>query len=112
MRPEKRVQCIEHHTRFDPYSLRNRVEIQNVAQVFAVIDNQRCADGLSALRRTRSARQDCNIFIGGYFKRAQSVFAALRYRNTQWRDLINRGVARISAERKFVEQYLAVELTS
>ncbi len=107
---ELRIQVIEHDSRLDPGRAPGHVELEQLVQVLAVIDYEGCADGLTALRGSRAARQDRYVRVRGNRKRGQRIAFVPRYDDAERLDLVNRGIGRVTAARKRVEEHFAFEL--
>ncbi len=108
--PQLRVQRIEHHAGLDQRGARLLVDFQNAVEVLAVVDDQRFADGLPALRAARAARQDRHALLLGNRNRGPCRLFAARHNHADRLHLVDRSVGGIAAAACGIEQDLAVEL--
>ena len=75
-----------------------------------VIDDERGADGLPALRGAAAARQHRHALLDRDAERGERVFLGLRHHHADRLDLVDRRVGRIAPARGGVEQHLAPDL--
>ena len=107
MRLEVRIELIEHDTRLHDDGHRVAVEGQDAAERLAVVDHQRIADRLPALRRSRAAGQDRRAEIAGDGKRGAHVVLVARDDDADRIDLVDRRVGRVASARRSIEQDVA-----
>ena len=91
------IQLIEHHAGFDRYAPSFRIDIDDIAQIFTVVNHQRSADGLPALRGSAAAWQDRNALLGRKLHRTNCSLHRTRHNDADRHDLINRRVRCIAA---------------
>ena len=85
-----------------------RIDLQHAVQILGVVDDQRLAHGLAALRAAGAARQDRHAFLGRDGDRAPRAASSLRGTTTPIGcDLVDRGVGRIAPAARGVEQDFA-----
>jgi hypothetical protein len=77
MRTQPCIQRVEHDAGLHRHRHRLSVEFDHPGQVLAVVDDKRCANGLSALRAARAARQQRHAeFAADVDRRANVVVRA------------------------------------
>ena len=76
--------------------LRLRVVVEHAIEVLAVVDDQRSADRLPALRAARAARQHRDAELAADVERGAHVVVAARHQHADRHHLVDRGVGRSS----------------
>jgi hypothetical protein len=105
---QRGIQLVEHHPGLD-HGVRV-ADLDDLVQVLRVIDDERRAHRLAALRAASTARQDGYALLGrDRDGSACGVFAA-RHNDAERLDLIDRGVGRVAAAARDVEHHFAVHL--
>ena len=107
---ELRVQVIEHDSGLHPRRARGYVELEQFVQMLAVIDDERCAHGLTALRGARATRQDRHVRVRGDRECRERIALVQRHDDAERLDLVNRCIGRVAAARERVEEHFAFEL--
>ena len=97
MRLQESVEVVEHHARLHTNGTRFLVEIEDVVEVPAVVDDQRGTNRLSALRGATATRQDRHALVERDLHGDLRIGFTLRHHHADRFDLINRGVGRIAA---------------
>ena len=94
---ELRIQVIEHQTglHLSPHGL--NVDGQQLAQVFAGVDDQGFPNRLSALRRATTTRQDGHASITCDIQGDAQIEGGLGDHHTDRHDLIDRGIGAVAA---------------
>jgi hypothetical protein len=103
---EKGVELIQHHPRLDGNPQLLSVKFQDRVQPFAVVDDERGADGLPALRGARATRKNGNFGVGRDGDCRQGIRFGFRHHDADRFDLVNRGIGAIAAARRSVEQHV------
>ena len=112
VRREPAVEPVEHDAGLDRHRARLGVEVEDVIEVLAHVDDQRLAHRLAALRRARPARQHGHALLAGDLHGADDVLLAFRHHHADRLDLVDRGVGRVAPAAEGVEQHLALELAA
>ena len=102
-----RVQPIEHHTGLYADRQRIEVELADRIQRLAVIDHQRLADRLAALRRARTARQQGHALLARDGECGFRVGLVAGNDDADGKNLIDRRIGRVTAARRAIEQDIA-----
>ena len=110
VRLQIRVQPVEDDAGLDPDRPPGHIEIVDPGEILAVIDDDRLAHGLTALRTARAARQYRDVRIRGDLKRRERVVSATRHDDAERVDLVDRRIRGVAGAGKRVEQHLAIEL--
>ena len=76
VRPQPGVERIEHDAGLDRHGLRLGVVVEHAVQVLAVVDDERSADRLPALRAARAARQHRDAELAADFEGGAHVVVA------------------------------------
>src|SRR5262249_4958246 len=85
------------------------VEADHLAQVFRDIDDQRLADRLAALRGPGAARQQRRPAVARDVDDQRQILLVARHDDAQRLDLVDRGIGRIAAASRAVEQHVAAD---
>jgi hypothetical protein len=109
VRPEPRVELVEHDAGLDRDFGAVLVETHDLAQILGDIDDQRVAHRLAALRGAGAARQDGGLGVARHVDDQGEVGLVARHDHAHRFDLVDRGVGRIAAARGGVEQNLALD---
>ncbi len=109
LRPQPGVERIQHDAGLDGDRHRPRVEVEHAVEVLAVIDHQRRADGLPALRAARAARQHRHLQVAAHRKRRTHVVHRARHEHADGLDLVDRRIRRVPSARSGVEQHLPLD---
>ena len=96
MRLEKRIQVIQHHAGFDGDGAFFRIEMNDVAKVFAVIDNKRDAGCLPALAGATTAREHGHFCVARDVDGVLDIVCGFGGEHADRDLLINRGVGGVS----------------
>src|SRR5258708_1070403 len=111
MRSQAGVEMIEHQAGLYRGLTLVGVDADDFAEVFRTIDDQRCADGLSALGRSRATRQDRHAFFRGDLQRDTRGLLVSRNNYADGLDLVDGRVGGITATRECIEQHGAFEVS-
>jgi hypothetical protein len=111
VRPEVRIELVEHDTRLHGHRARGRVKLDDPVEMLRVIDDERCAHGLAALRGAAAARQNRHAFLDGDAESRERVFLAPRHHHADRLDLVDRRVGCVAPARCRVEQHVAPHLS-
>ena len=109
VRPEPGIETIEHHAGLHAYRARVPIEGDHLIQIFAMVDHQRVANGLAALRRATPARQYRDTLFQRNLQRDLCVALGFWDHHTDRLELVDRRVGRIAAARVGVEQHIAFD---
>jgi hypothetical protein len=101
---------IEHNARLHHDSAAFGIQRADAPEILAVVDHQRGAGGLAALAGAAAARQHWHLQVARDVERCRNVPLALRHQHADRHDLVDRGVRRVAAARRRVEQRLAFGL--
>jgi hypothetical protein len=112
MRSQPRVQCVEHDAGLHGDRHGFAVEVHHAAQMLAVVDHQRRADGLPALRASPAARQQRNAEIAADVDGSPHVVVRPRNQHADRFDLIDGRIGRVAAARRAVEAHLSAHGTA
>ena len=108
-----RTQCGVERTQGDPGLDEDRagggVHVENFAQMFRTIDDQRAVDGLAALAGAAAAGKDRNARLLGYGHGDRHVLDGFGDDDTQGLDLVDGGVGGIAAAVGAPEQHFAAD---
>jgi hypothetical protein len=85
------------------------IHVYDLAQMFRVIDHERRANGLAALRASRPAREHWNLVLDRNCKRGSRRFGGTRHDHTNRFDLVDRGVGGVPSARPGIEQHVAFD---
>ena len=112
MRSQKRVQLIKHDARFDGDRLLCGVKADDSVEILAVIDNERSADRLSALRAAGAAGEDRDLPPATELHRRPNVVVACGHENGERIDLVDRSIRRVTSTRCGVRQQFTLDVGS
>ena len=105
-----RIQRIEHHAGLHDRLGWRKVDLQHAVEILGVVDDERFAHRLAALRAAGAARQDRDAFLHrDGDRRARRLFAA-GHNDADRLQLVDRGVGGIASAAGRVEHDLGVEL--
>src|SRR5262252_2051787 len=107
---QESVELIEHDAGLDGDRRALLVELDDAVEVFGVIDDERRADGLTALRSARAARQDRDAQFVRDPQRAERVLFGLWHDYADGLDLVDRRVGRVASAARAIEEHLAGDL--
>jgi len=107
VRLEECVELVEHDARLHRHRHRIAVECDDAVERLAVVDHQRFADALPALRRAGTARQQRHVEIARHRHRSPRVVLVAGHHDADGKYLIDRCVGRVTAARAGVEQHVA-----
>ena len=110
MRLERAIEIIEHDARLDRAAAPRDIEIEDAVQIFRAVDDQRMVDRLPALRSAAAARQYGHPLLAGERDGALRLRNRARRDDTDWHDLVMRGVSRIAPAREGIEPYIAGDI--
>jgi hypothetical protein len=108
LRPQARIERVEHHA-----GLHDRpvaLHLQHLVEVLGVVDDQRLADRLAALRAAGAARQDRYSFVRRDGDSGARRLLAARHDHADRLQLVDRRVGRVAAAACCIEQNLGVGL--
>ena len=91
------VQVVQHDAGFDNGCALVNIKIQNIAQVFAVVDDQARTHSLPALAGAATARDDRHVQVAANVQGGFNVFSRARYKHANGHDLIDRRIGGIAA---------------
>ena len=109
MRPQRRVELVEHHPGLDPRPALVRIDLENAIQVLRRVEHQSGADRLPGLRRAAAARGDRHAVAGGDLDGADHRLRRSWYHHPQRLDLIDARVGGVERPREAIETDLAVD---
>jgi hypothetical protein len=110
LRAQLRVERVEDHARLDHRAARLGIDLEHAIEVAAVVDDERLADGLPALRGAGAARQHRDALLDGDLHRDDRRVHGARDHHAHRRHLVDRRVGRVARAARGVEQDLAVDL--
>ena len=91
------VQVVQHHARLDLYRALVHVKLDDVADVFAVVNHQARARGLTALAGAAATRHDGHAQVAANGHGGGHFVVMARHKNTHRRDLVDRCIRGIAA---------------
>ena len=100
------VQVVQHHAGLDLYRALVHVKLDDVANVFAVVNHQARARGLTALAGAAATRHDGHAQVAANGHGGGHFVVMARHKNTHRRDLVNRRIRGIAATVGGREQHL------
>jgi hypothetical protein len=109
VRPQRRVELVEDDAGLDGCRHRVAIEIDQSSQVLAVVDDERRADRLAALRAAGAARKNRNAKLAADRHCRGDVVVARGNEHADRLDLIDRRVGRVAAARSGIEQHAAFD---
>ena len=110
VRPQMPVEAVEHDARLDPDRAGLGVQLDDLAQILGVVDDQALADGLPGLGGAAAARGHRDAELAPERERRLHVGIGLRHDHRERLDLIDRGVGAVAAAIERIEQHLACDL--
>jgi hypothetical protein len=110
--PELAVEIIEHDARLDDAGAVDLVDLDQLLQMLAIVDNERPPDRLAGLRGAAPARQHGHALLARYAQRRADVVVRPRGHHAQRLDLVVRGVRGVAPAREAIEQHLALQLAA
>ena len=109
VRPQERVQPVQHDPRLDHDAPGGRIEVEHPVQPPARVEDHAPADRLAALRRPRPAHDDRSPVLARQFHRPPHVAGRFREHDPQRLDLVDRRVRAVQPPRETVEPDLSPE---
>ncbi len=106
------VERVEDDARLDGHGARVAVEGDDAVEVFAVVDDECGADRLPALGAAGAARQERDLELAADVEGRAHVGVGTRDQHADRLDLVDRGVRRVTAARRTVEQHVAGDGTA
>ena len=106
--PEPRVERVEHDARLHSDRHRLAIEREHAVQVPAVVDHERRANGLAALRTGAATREHRHAEFAADVEGGAHVVVRPRDQHADRLDLVDRRVGRIAAAGSAVEADLAL----
>ena len=97
VRLEGGIEVVEHDARFDFDGALCHVHIQDVANVFGVIDDQARAHCLAALAGTAAARDDGHLQVAADIECGFHVLCGARHEHADRHDLVDGRIGRVAA---------------
>ena len=109
MRRKEAVQLIQHHAGLHGDPPRLGVEVHNLVQMAAYIDDNGFANGLPALRRSAAARQHGEPCIRRDLNYTVDIRFVFRYDDAYRFDLVMRGIGAVATPAEGIEQDRALD---
>ena len=110
VRLELDIETIEHDPRLDHDLATCNIELDDAVQIFRVVDDQRCADGLTALGGARPTWENRHARFHGDLERDACGLLGARYHHAHRLDLVDRRVGAVASPAESVEQDLPIDL--
>jgi hypothetical protein len=110
VRAQERIQPVEHDAGLHRDRRARRIELDHLVQVLRMIDDQRRADRLTALRGAGAARQDRHARLERDLHRADRGGLGPGNHHADRLDLVDRRVGGVPPATRAVEQNLALDL--
>jgi hypothetical protein len=107
VRLQPRIERVEHDAGLDGDRHRVAIERPDRGQMLAVIDHERRADGLPALRAAGAASQHRHALLPADARAPRDIVDRFRHENADGLDLVDRRIGRIAAARCGIEQHVA-----
>ena len=105
---ENAVQLIERDPRLNGNALVRRIEVNDLIEMFADVDDQRFADGLAALRGAAAARQDGNVFVARDLHGGADVIFVFWHYHPDGLYLIVRRIGAVTTPAEGIEQHVSL----
>ncbi len=112
VRPELRVQHVEHDTRLDPRPALGGVHFEHAIEVFRRIELESVPDGLARLRRAAAAGRDRARVPPRDPDGADDILARPHDHDAGRLDLVDAGIRRIQRTRDRIEADIPLDLVS
>ncbi len=109
MRPEYRVEFVQHNARLDADPALLDVQIQDAIVILRDVEHQAGADGLTSLRSAATAHRDRAAKRPADPDGANQILPRLHNGHAERFDLVHTGVRRVERTRDFVEADLAFQ---
>ena len=103
VRPQERVQPVQHDARLDHHPPSGRIEVQHAVQGAARVGDDPAPDRLAALRRPGPAHDDRRIVFTGDLDHPPHVLRRLREHDPQRTHLVDRRIRAVQPAREAVE---------
>ena len=91
------VQVVQHDAGFDDSCALVNIQIQHIAQVLAVVNDQPSTNGLAALAGAAAARNDRHVQVTANVQGGLDVFSRARHKHANRHDLVNRRIGGVAA---------------
>ena len=108
MRFELGIEVVQHDAGLDFDGPLGHIQVQNPAQVFAVVDHQARAHGLTALAGATAARHDGDMQIAANIERQFNVLCRFGNKSANRDDLVNRRIGGVAATVCGAEEHFAL----
>ena len=105
---ELAVEMVEHQTRLNLGAALGQIQVQQAAQMFAVVYDQASTHGLPALAGATTARQYGDAEIAANRHRLGYLMGIAGQKHAHWRDLVHRCVGSVAAAVSSGKQHLAL----
>ena len=105
---QRSIQMIENDTRLNLDCALNGVDLQHIADVFGVVNDQACAGGLTTLTGTAAARNNGHTKIAADGHGNGHLIRRTRHKHTHRFDLIDRGIGGVTTAVSRAKQDLAL----
>ena len=104
------IEMIQHNAGFDRDGASLFIKINDVTQPPTVIDDERIAHSLPTLTCSSAARQYRDFLITCNVEYAQDIGLIARDHHANWRDLVDRGIGRITSPAGTIKQHIPAHL--
>ena len=101
---------VQDHARLDRGGACVQVQTEQVFEIFAVVDDQRCAGGLAALAGAAAAWQYRHTGLARQFNRGCDVAGGARHEHPGGHDLVDRRIGGVAAAGGGVKQDFALRV--
>src|SRR5688572_19866903 len=110
VRPQRRVQLVEHDARLDPRPPLGGVHLEDAIEILRRVGNQAGANRLPGLRRAAAAHRQRASKLRADADQTDEIVAGLRQHDAERLDLIDAGVGGVERAGDLVEPDFALEL--
>ena len=101
------IQSVQHQSRFYPGFSLFVIDFEDTVEIFAGIDDQPLADGLSALGSSASTGGDADSLFACNLKCCGDIICRLRDQHPGGNDLVDRGIGAVKPPGKVVEKHFS-----
>ena len=102
-----RIQLVQHQSRFYPGFPLFMIDFEDTVEIFAGINDQSLADGLSALGSSASSGSDADPLFACNLKCGGDIIFRLRDQHPGGNDLVDRGIGAVKPPGKVVEKHFS-----
>ena len=102
-----RIQLVQHNSRRYQGFAFFVIDFEDTVEIFAGIDDQALADGLSALGSSASTGSDADALFACNLKCCGDIIRILRNQHPGGNDLVDRGIGAVKPPGKVVEKHFS-----